>query len=155
MHRAGLSLPELLDQHDALLQLRLALLELLYLLNDRVQPYGFLLRGGNLGIDPGGIAREARVAPADEHAGQHEDQAAANRQLLTDGQCGGPFLRGRAFDGEQVDANHRSPTRRSASPTATAAVAMMFSGSVTPNFAGSNDTVRNGSNDTTADPNRS
>ena len=38
VHRAGLALAQLLDQHDALLQLRLALLELLDLLDHRVQP---------------------------------------------------------------------------------------------------------------------
>ena len=36
---------------DALLQLRLALLELLHLLDDRVQPRRFLLRGGDVGVE--------------------------------------------------------------------------------------------------------
>ena len=44
-------LAQLLDEHDALLQLRLALLELLHLLDDRVQPRGFLLRGRDLRVE--------------------------------------------------------------------------------------------------------
>ena len=51
VHRAGLPLAQLLDQHDALLQLRLALLELLHLLDHRVQPRRLLLRGGDLGVE--------------------------------------------------------------------------------------------------------
>jgi hypothetical protein len=52
---AGLSLPKLLDQDDTLLQLRFALLELLDLLNDRVEARRFVLRGGDLGVELSGL----------------------------------------------------------------------------------------------------
>ena len=54
--RPGLSLAQLLDQHDALLQLGAALLELLHLHDDRPEPRGLLLRGRDLGIELGGFA---------------------------------------------------------------------------------------------------
>src|SRR4051812_13434552 len=46
--RLGLPLPELLDELHALLQLRLALFELLHLHDDRMQPRRFLLRFGEV-----------------------------------------------------------------------------------------------------------
>ena len=51
-----------------------------------------------------------------------------------------------ALDGEEVDANHRSPTRRSARPTATAAVGATSAADSTWNFFASNATRLNGSN---------
>src|SRR5206468_5838809 len=105
---------------------------------------------GDVGVEARGIARHAHVAPADECGGEPEDQGAAKRQLLPGRQRDRLLLGGRPFDGEQVDANHRSPALRSARPTATAAVGRTFSGSVTPNFAGSNAIVRKGSKNSTA-----
>src|SRR5262245_3634684 len=156
VHGSGLSAAQLLDEDDALLQLRLALLELLYLLDDRVQPRRFLLRRGDIGVDLRRLVRERPVAPADEQARQHENETAADRDLLTDGAERDRLLLGAfALRREKVDADHRSPAFLSARPTATAAVAPTASTSATPSFAGSNATFRNGSNDSTAEPNRS
>src|ERR1700682_3107196 len=54
--RTGLSLAELLDEDDALLQLRLTLLELLHLLNDRMEPCRLLLRRRDLLVELAGVA---------------------------------------------------------------------------------------------------
>jgi hypothetical protein len=51
VHGTGLVAAQLLDERDALLQLRLALLELLDLRDDRVQPLRFLLGGGNIDVE--------------------------------------------------------------------------------------------------------
>ena len=64
-------------------KLRLALLELLDLLNDRVQPRGLLLRRRDLRVE----LRSTRCASAQyrqpmNSPAQHQDQAAADRQLL-------------------------------------------------------------------------
>ena len=60
-----------------------------------------------------------------------------------------------ALDGEEVDANHRSLTRRSARPTATATVGAMSAGASTLNFFASNEIFLNGSNGSTGAPKRS
>src|SRR5262249_37054266 len=106
--------------------LRLPLLVLLNLHDDAVQPYGFLLRGRNIGVDACRFAREGPVAPSDDDDGENEDGAAGDDELLTEQRrrLGLGFL---ALDGEQVDANHRSPALLSARPTATAAVAPVAS----------------------------
>ena len=49
--RPRLALAQLLDEHHALLQLRLPLLELLDLQDDRVQPRGFLLRVRDVDVE--------------------------------------------------------------------------------------------------------
>src|SRR5262249_42285899 len=148
----GLTLPQLFDQHDALLQLRFPLLELLHLLDDRVEPRRLLLRRGDVGIELGRLVRQRPVAPADEQAGENQDQAAADGQLLRRrAERDRFFLRALALDGEEVDANHRSPALRSARPTATATDGATASGSVTPSLAGSNAILRNGSKVSTAD----
>src|SRR3990170_3853620 len=126
--RALLFLPQVFDEHHTLRKLRLALFEVLDFLDDRVQTRGFLLRGGNVPVELYRLAREAPVAPTDEQAGHHQDQAAANGQLLT--RLKRQLLLGlRALGGEKVDANHRSPALLSARPTATAAVGAMLAGS--------------------------
>src|SRR5436190_3125896 len=156
VHRAGLPFAQLLDQHDALLQLRFPLLELLDLLDHRMQPRRLLLRGGDFLVELHRIVVDRPVAPADGQPAEHQYETAADRQLLADGaERDGLLLRAIALRREQVDANHRSPTRRSARPTATAAVGMAVSGSSTPNFCGSKLILRNGSNDSTVVPNRS
>src|SRR5262245_3123684 len=157
VHGAGLPLAQLLDQHHALLQLRLPLLELLHLLDHRVEPRRLLLRGGDFLVELRGIVVDRPVAPANRQTAEHQDETAADRQLLADGaeRDDGLLLGAIALRREQVDANHRSPTRRSARPTATAAVGMAVSGSSTPNFCGSKLILRNGSNDSTVVPNRS
>src|SRR6476659_5717163 len=156
VHRTGLPLAQLLDQHDALLQLRLPLHELLDLLDHRVEPRRLLLRGGDFLVEIRRIVVDRPVAPADRQTAEHQDETAADRQLLADrAKRDGLLLRAVALRREQVDANHRSPARRSARPTATAAVGMAVSGSSTPNFCGSKLILRNGSNDSTVVPNRS
>ena len=51
MYRAGLLLTKLLDESDALLQLRLPLLELLHLRDDRVELRRLALRGDDVGVE--------------------------------------------------------------------------------------------------------
>src|SRR6185436_18424236 len=122
---AGLTLAQLLDQHDALLELRLPLLELLDLLNHGMQTRRLLLRGDDRGVDLRGLARDGPVPPADEENGENQDDAAANRHLLPGGaEHDRLLLRRFALRREEVDANHRSPVFRSARPTATAAIAL-------------------------------
>src|SRR4029079_19167970 len=85
---------------------------------------------------------------ADADSGEAEDADAEERRPLT-----GIHERRRLadllrpLDAEEIDANHRSPTRRSARPTATAAVDVSSAGS--PSFFASHVTVRNGSNSST------
>src|SRR5262249_20879808 len=145
VHGALLTFPELLDQHDALLQLRLLLFELLHLLDDAVQPRGLCLLLGNLPIEVGRIARERPVAPAADAAREDKNQSAGQGDFLSRLERRLLFLRF-AFDGEEVDANHRSPAVRSARPTATAVAVVTRSASVTPSFAGSNAIFWNGLN---------
>src|SRR5579864_37530 len=119
-----------------------------------MQPPCLLLRRRDLIVEPLALARQRQVAPADEPERQHENEAAAEHQLLPGLEGDRGFLR-RSFGGEEVDANHRSRVFLNASPTATAADGSRFSGSSTLNFAGSNAILRKGSNDSTVVPNRS
>jgi hypothetical protein len=64
--RARLVLAKLLDERHALLQLRLALLELLNLRDDRMQPRRFGLCRGDVGVEPGRLLPERPITPADE-----------------------------------------------------------------------------------------
>src|SRR6478672_1201225 len=142
VHGTGLPFAQLLDQLD--------------LLDHRVEPRRLLLRGGDFLVEIRRIVVDRPVAPADRQTAEHQDETAADRQLLADrAKRDGLLLRAVALRREQVDANHRSPARRSARPTATAAVGMAVSGSSTPNFCGSKLILRNGSNDSTVVPNRS
>src|SRR6266540_5801959 len=154
--RTSLALAQLFDEHDALLQLRLALLELLHLLDDRMQARRLLLRGGDFLVEIRRIAVHRPVTPAHGESAEHQDETAADGEFLPDRAERDALLLGAvALRGEEVEANHRSPTRRSARPTATAAVGMAVSGSSTPNFCDSKVILRNGSNDSTVVPNRS
>src|SRR5262249_30305272 len=145
-----------LDEAHALLQLRAPLLELLDLLNHAVQARGFLLRRGDLEVDLRRFLRQRPVAPANQSGGEDEDQAARDRHLLAGQVDAEALLWSRsALLREKVDANHRSPTLLNARPTATADEASTDSGSLTPNFAGSNAIFLNGSKTSTVVPNRS
>src|SRR5207245_541370 len=118
--RAGLVLPELLDQRDPLLQLRASLLELLNLRNDRVEPRGFLLRAVDLGVEARRLGRQDPAPPTDEQRSNEQNQRADERQLLTELERQ-PLRRLRPPAAEKIDFDHRSLPRRSARPTATAA----------------------------------
>src|SRR5204862_203452 len=138
---------QLLDQRHALLQLLLPLLELLHFRQNRIDPRDVLLRGGDLLIDLRRLLTRRPVPPADPGYRQGQGEAAGHRHLRAriEGEC---LARLRPFDAEKVDADHRSVTRRSARPTATAAVADTSAGSP-PSFLTSHSTVRNGSNSST------
>ena len=88
-----------------------------------------------------------------ESAGERERLGAQDGGLLPGERPA--LLLGLALDGEEVDANHRSPTRRNARPTATAAVAATSSGAETPNFAASKAMRLNGLNSSIWASNRS
>ena len=145
---AALAAPQLLDERDALLQLRLARLELLHLRQHRAQ----LLR---LGLGPRDVVVE--LEPTCWRSDQNHQptpsavamriSAGGDRDALRRAGCrrAASWCRA-AIDGEEVDANHRSPTRRSARPTATATVGAMSAADSTLNFFASNATVLNGSN---------
>jgi hypothetical protein len=137
VHRTGLPSAQFLDEPDALLQLRALLLELLHLLDDRTQPRGLFLSGPDLAVEAGRRLSERPVAPAHEKGASDQDQTAGHHQFLA-GLEGDAHLDGALpLDGEEVDADHRSPVRRSARPTATAVVGMTASMSPTPTFAAS------------------
>src|SRR6185295_16004821 len=152
--RARLAFPQLLDEDDALLELGLSLLELLNLKNDRVEPRRFLLRVGDIHVELLRLVVEREVPPADRHHGEYEHRRTGDRDFLT-GLERGLLLGAFALDGKEVDANHRSPALLSASPTATAAVGMTPSTSITPSLSASNITVLNGSSSSTEVPNLS
>src|SRR5437660_1075569 len=154
VHRAGLALPQLLDQGDALLQFGALIFELAHLLNHALQPRGFALRVGDLLVEIGRLVLQRPVPPADEQRRGDEDQAAADGDLLADLKLG--FSLGAiAIDGKQVDFDQRSPARLNARPTATAAVGTIASRCSPEYFLGSSVTFRNGSNISTGVPNRS
>src|SRR5262249_54306068 len=109
---------------------------------------------GDLGVEALRLPFERPVAPSDEERRQDDNQAAADGQLLADverrlGFCTLPF------PAEEIDADHRSPARRSARPTATTAVGARRSESPTPRAPASNAILRNGSNGSTGTPKRS
>src|SRR5262245_1446580 len=152
---SGLALPKLLDQHDALLQLRLALFELLHLLNDRLQPRRFLLGGRDLAVEVLGFRPDLRVPPPAESDGADQNQGADDRELLREAaERHLPLPAPVALAREQVDANHRSPAVRNARPTATAAVGMTSIALTRPRRPGSHEICRNGSKVCTLTPKR-
>ncbi len=72
---------------------------------------------GNVPIELRRLLAERQEPPADAEDRGNEDEARANRDAVRRrDEDPGRFLRSRALDGEQVDANHRSPARRSAKP---------------------------------------
>ena len=79
MHRPGLPFPELLDQRDALLQLRTPRLELRDLLDDALEPLRLALGIGDLLIEIGRVALQRPEPPADDERRGHENEAAAQR----------------------------------------------------------------------------
>src|SRR5262249_19611997 len=133
VHGTSLALAKLLDEHDALLELCLPLLELLDVLNNCVEACGFLLRFRNRLVELRRFLLERPVAPPDEEHSDNQDRAAPNRQFLRNMKRERAFDR-LAFDRKQVDANHRSPAFLSAKPTATAAVGTTLSTLSTPSL---------------------
>src|SRR3954470_17186711 len=92
--------------------------------------------------------------PADEERRAKQNQTGSDRHALRrrDQRAAlGPFT----IDGEEIDADHRSPTRRSARPTATATVGAMSPAASTWNFFESNVTRLNGSRPSTGASKRS
>src|SRR5262249_11317761 len=154
VHRAGLALPQLLDQHDALLQLRLLLLELLDLLDDAVKPRRLGFGRGDVLVELLRFPGDGQVAPADYEAGEHQHETAREGDFLARLERR-LLLLALAFGGKEVDANHRSPALRSASPTATAVDGTTASGLAMPSLPASNVTFWNGLNDSITVPNRS
>src|SRR5262249_25680918 len=141
LHGYALPAAQLFDQGDALLQRRALLLELVDFPNDRLEPPLLLMRTRDVGIDLRRPLLQPPVPVADAARGEHEDETAGERQPL------GNVKRERllldlTLAAKKVDANHRSPTFRSARPTATAAVDALSAGSPSSFFA-SHVTARN------------
>jgi hypothetical protein len=88
--------------------------------DDLLEPLFLATLGLDIALDLRGVLAERPVAPADEGAGEQEDEAAGEGNLLGALQAEGRTLGLAAFGRQQVDANHRSPALRSASPRATA-----------------------------------
>ena len=149
LHGDALAAPELLDDGDALLELAAAILGALDFGQHLVQAGYFRLRGGDFSVERRGPGRERPVPAADTERGGAEDHHAGERRPLTgiEERERGGLARNLPLDAEKIDANHRSLTRRSARPTATAAVDDCSAGS--PNFFASHVTVRNGSKPST------
>src|SRR5262245_2290312 len=93
--------------------------------------------------------------PADAEPCQDHNQAACERHFRSELEFRLAPLATVALDGKEVDLDHRSPARLSASPTATAAVGTMASRCSAEYFAASSVTFLNGSNSSTGVPNRS
>src|SRR3954469_23510486 len=70
------------------------------------------------------------VPPADREHRRHQDEGGRDGDALCRRDAGARLLlAGASIDREQIDADHRSPTRRRARPTATAAVGAMSTAS--------------------------
>src|SRR4029453_11255752 len=154
VHRTRLVLAKLLDEDDSLLKLRLPLFELLDVLNDRVQSCRFLLSLGDVFIELRRFLLDRPISPADDECRDDQDRAAPDRQLMAGLKRDGTLDRF-AFDGKEVDFDHRSPALLIARPTATAAVGTTLATSPTPSLLGSKVTFLNGSKASTGAPNRS
>ena len=112
--------PELLDERDALLQLRLARLELLHLREDGPRAAALLISAArDLLVEP-----DPRLRSDQNHQPTRDDgrrAGSARAPIVTRCAAVTPprarLLASRAaLDRQEVDANHRSPTRRSARP---------------------------------------
>src|SRR5262249_12919116 len=139
--RRVLPLAQLFDERDALLKLPLSCLELLHLGQHRPQLTCLELGAGDLLIDLERFLAKRPEPPEHANDGRNHDHRCGNRDPLRrrNGDAGDLLLLlgALALDGEQVDTNHRSPARRSARPTATAAVEAISAES-TLNFFASN-----------------
>src|SRR6185369_16776292 len=93
--------------------------------------------------------------PADPEEGCQHDEAGRDGQAVRRRYERAAALRALTVDREEVDANHRSPTRRSARPTATAAVGATSDGESTCSFFTSSPTRLNGSSPSTGASKRS
>ena len=123
VHGRRLAATQLLDERDALGELGFARLELLHLRQNRAQLNCLRFGFGDVPIDLRRPLAKREEPPADAEDGRDENQARAERDAVRRGNDNPALLlRSGAFDGKEVDPNHRSPALRSARPTATAAV---------------------------------
>src|SRR5262249_25103184 len=157
VHGARLPVPQLLDERHALLELRLARLELLDRRQHRPELVGLHFGARDFRVEPPPAFAQRPEPPAhgDERR-QHDRRPAPIGRALAGGAPAAFFRlrRSAATARGGVWALPRPPPRRSPSPTATATVGAISNGSVLNRFE-SNETLLNGSNDSTGASKRS
>src|SRR5690606_10804837 len=126
-------------------------LELRDLREDLREACFFAARGGDGGVELRLGLPQRPEAPSDEQRRDQQQGGAGERHLVTELEGPAGCLGRAALTGDQVDADHRSPPRRNARPTATAASGATVSGA-TPRRAASKSIWRNGSNGSTGAP---